>query len=94
MSTSEKAQAGKHTSDKHTPEPWAVDSVMSEAMHDICLGYPVPGAGNPVLVASVYYDSEDGIGRISTTEAEANARRIIACVNACKGIASWPGYST
>lgn len=62
---------------KHTPGPWSVEAVNSEAMHDICLGYRVPGAGHPILIASVYGDDEPRRpGDISVFEAEANARLI------------------
>lgn len=68
---------------KHTKEPWAVDSVMSEAMHDIILDYHAPDGGYPTVVAMAHgYEDEFP----SVLEAEANARRIVACVNACAGI--------
>lgn len=67
----------------HTKEPWAVDSVMSEAMHDIILDYHAPDGGYPTVVAMAHgYKDEFP----SVLEAEANARRIVACVNACAGI--------
>ncbi len=63
---------------KHTPGPWTIDAVMSEALHDICLGYLIPNAGNPILVASVYSDDEGRPGDISLIAAEANARLMAA----------------
>ncbi len=60
---------------KHTPGPWVIESVHSEALHDVCLGYQVPEAGNPILVASAY---DDEFGVINYLEAEANARLIAA----------------
>lgn len=60
---------------KHTKGPWTTEAVMSEALQDICLGYEIPGAGTPILIASVY---EDDHGFINYLEAEANARLIAA----------------
>ena len=60
---------------KHTPEPWRVGrpgTVVSDT--------PVPGMGGSDAVE--YY----GGHLIGKSITEANARRIVACVNACKGL--------
>lgn len=62
-----------------TPRPWIVDGVMSEHAHDICLGYDVPRAGSPIVIAST---NPDEYVPISDVEAEANARLICRAVNA------------
>lgn len=67
-----------HRTTKHTPGPFCVEAVTSEHLHDICLDYPVEGAGNSVLIASVYDDKDDRPGRISPREAAANARLFAA----------------
>lgn len=59
----------------HTPEPWRVGragSVVSDT--------PVPGMGGSDAVE--YY----GGHLIGESIIEANARRIVACVNACAGM--------
>jgi len=63
-------------SNSHTPGPWTVESATSEALHDIALAYQMPEAENPKLIATAYCDHEDVsyAGRISSIEAEANAR--------------------
>jgi hypothetical protein len=44
-----------------TPGPWRLEAVNSDHLHDICAGYPIPGAGYPVLLATVFHDeTEDG----------------------------------
>ena len=60
---------------KHTPEPWRVGrpgAVVSDT--------PVPGMGGSDAVE--YY----GGHLIGESIIEANARRIVACVNACRGL--------
>ena len=70
------------TPTKHTPGPWCVEAVNSEALHDICLGYQVPGAGGPILLAHVFSDEDaNRPGDISTFEAEANARLVAAALS-------------
>lgn len=58
----------------HTPGPWIVDQVVSDHEYDICLGYQIPEAGSPILIASVYDD--DDLGPIFRREASANAELI------------------
>lgn len=67
---------------KHTPAPWTLESIDSECLQDICLGYERPELGSPVLLATAF--GSDGSPDIPLLEAEANAARIVACVNACE----------
>jgi hypothetical protein len=60
---------------KFTPGPWVVDRVVSAL--DVCIGYEMPGAGSPVLVAMLNYDEAPPPG-INYLEAKANARLIAA----------------
>ena len=65
------------TKPAHTPEPWGyVENLSGSENHK---GFRLHGASNWYF-AEVYPVDEDG------TEGRANARRIVACVNACKGI--------
>lgn len=72
---------------KHTPEPWIINSL--------------PDAGNGIEIKSEAKDfillcrcgcsshyGRDGNYAIEKEEANANANRIVACVNACQGIDS------
>ncbi len=61
-----------------TPGPWVAEAVNSEHLHDICLGYQIPKAGSPILIATVYGDHEDDGYPVSDHQAEANARLIAA----------------
>ena len=66
---------------KHTPEPWQ--------QHD---DHPMYGPG---YADAVWTSKGPGYGKVcrcapyttATPESAANARRIVACVNACEGIA-------
>lgn len=62
---------------KHTPGPWHVDAVHSEALHEVCMTNPPPKEGNPVVLASVEYDQDRGTCP-TLREANANARLIAA----------------
>ena len=65
--------------EKFTPGPWIRDGVMSEYLHDICLGYQVADMGNPVVIASVSFDDETlRYPKIDLEQANANARLIAA----------------
>jgi hypothetical protein len=70
---------------EHTKEPWTVEMVVSENYFDICCGYQIPGRESPILIASTYGD-EDRPNDVA--QGKANARRIVACVNACAGIST------
>lgn len=71
---------------KHTPGPWTVEDCTGDGLHDICLGYTVQDRGNPILLATCFFD-QDFIGPISLEECNANARLIAAApklLEACK----------
>lgn len=86
----------------HTRGPWITDSVNADYPHDIILGYQIPGAGFPVLVATVFADAEPSRpGDISITEADANARLIAAspdllaaCVDFTRELRDWVESNT
>lgn len=56
---------------KHTPEPWSV--APGRPWHR-----QIHAAGEPNVIAVVYTEA--------VAAGEANARRIVACVNACRGV--------
>jgi len=62
----------------HTPGPWVVEDIFEDGGFDICLGYPLPGAGNPIPFASVNGVDEFGDCPKTRKEAKANARLIAA----------------
>ena len=69
----------------HTPGPWVREDVNTEHLHDICVGYDIPGAGSPVLLASVFFD--DDLPGIPLEQATHNARLIAAApdlLEACR----------
>lgn len=69
---------------QHTPGPWEV-LVQPPNMYDTLPTYVVrAGVRRDIAVMEDYFFSED---LPVEAEAEANARRIVACVNACEGIA-------
>lgn len=66
-------------SEQHTPEPWGIS-------HDNHDGWPLVMAGGQI-VANVNAESfSGGVAHLIDMPAESNARRIVACVNACDGI--------
>lgn len=82
---------------KHTPGPWCIESVFSEALHDIALDYNIPGCGSPILIATVFDADEDST--ITKEQANANARLIAAApelLAACEawdqGFSEWEGF--
>lgn len=63
----------------HTKEPWGIS-------HDSHDGWPLVMAGGKII-ANVNLESFNaGVADLIEMPAEANARRIVACVNACAGI--------
>ena len=60
----------------YTPGPWEIDEVVSDGPYDIILGYDIPGAGRPILIASTLGPDEHG--PIDAAKAKANARLIAA----------------
>jgi len=84
---------GVRSRTKHTPEPWELD--IREYGFRIRMGSAVPYTGvykpqhliewDPGVYYAPDYPETDAENR-QYLEAEANARRIVACVNACEGI--------
>ena len=62
---------------EHTPEPWRYVEMYEECIPKVLATGPT---GYPECTASV------PVWRRNIKEANANARRIVACVNACAGI--------
>lgn len=69
---------------EHTKEPWRIenstDIFSADRRGDVNDGFQIADC-------SVDYDSDADPG-LSHEERKANARRIVACVNACAGIAT------
>lgn len=65
---------------KHTPEPWRTGNVSTTVVADSDDGLHITGATGPDALE--YY----GGNLIAESVSEENARRIVACVNACAGI--------
>ncbi len=64
---------------KHTPEPWTIDSSRNGFTSYVCIQGPfINGSGNPALCWIEANQPAD--------VNEANANRIVQCVNACAGI--------
>lgn len=79
---------------KHTPEPWIVEEADNGGeRHNIYSDNP---AHDGAYIAAVWSDEsatgndgadEDTPQYVTDAEADANAKRIVACVNGCAGIA-------
>lgn len=67
---------------QHTPEPWATTQDGGYLVH---ANDAAPATPIPLVTPFVYPANRDKFGG-PTPLAFANARRIVACVNACKGI--------
>lgn len=65
----------------HTPEPWATDY---RERHDGMFAQEVFDANGETIATLAWFPVDSGVG--TTTNREANARRIAACVNAMAGI--------
>ncbi len=78
---------------KGNPGPWCLEDVNSPHLHDICLGYKIPGAGHPNLLATVFFDEDnDPSPVVSLRQANANAKLIAASpelLAACQAILAW-----
>lgn len=76
----------------HTPGPWKLDCPLTDPLlHDVCIGYEVPGQGSPIVLASIYYDEERGECP-TLQEANANARLMAAAPDllaACKAVVDY-----
>jgi hypothetical protein len=73
----------------HTPEPWSLGKWIDA--HEV---YIDALAGDPDFKSSMWeglmtvYGSEDDAIKLSHSKAEANARRVVACVNALQGVST------
>lgn len=65
---------------KHTREPWATD--YRERPDDM-FAQEVFDANGETIATLAWFQVDSGVG--TTTNREANALRIVACVNACAG---------
>jgi hypothetical protein len=78
----------------HTPEPWTVSKVVGDYRPKnkvFLLGVAKsPPEEHPVLIAEIPRHRIGSADRIPVDcdEWQENAERIVACVNACKGIAN------
>lgn len=79
--THEPSHGVKQAEGEHTPEPWKAEGRVVHALNNH--RYPVNRM--EAWVQGGWTD-EPGV-RTGMAELEANARRIVACVNACQGIA-------
>jgi len=61
----------------HTPEPWFIAEEPLILLNEICGN---DENGDPFIIASKNYNYPD--------LSNANARRIVACVNACRGLST------
>lgn len=61
---------------QHTPEPWSVND-WTQPDREISIG----AVGTPLIAKVMMRD-------VSVNEHKANARRIVACVNACAGLST------
>lgn len=68
---------------KHTPEPWATDY---RERPDGMFAQEVFDANGETIATLAWFPVDSGVG--TTTNREANARRIVACVNACIGVSN------
>ncbi len=68
--------------DGHTTEPWNLYGPFEDGYVGVSSGETQPGKRR--MLART--DSPNVHGDLSQTERDANARRIVACVNACQGI--------
>ena len=74
-------------STKHTPEPWECDT----AGQPVIINGPQREGIAQSIIAVIYDEQEPALGtdpsfNYDEETAAANARRIVACVNACAGI--------
>ena len=69
---------------KHTPEPWTTHNPVNPKNREASLdvGIAAQVGGTPKVVAEAFGQ----VAQPVFTLAAANAKRIVACVNACEGI--------
>jgi hypothetical protein len=68
---------------KHTPEPWRYDGIPWKEGENIYGTFDIHAENKKWIGDTKPYGGENFTG---IEEAEANAQRIVQCVNACKGI--------
>lgn len=73
---------------EHTPEPWSAIEIKDPYDRDfVAIG--TAGYAIARLLLPIYRNKTiDGSDDVISQQQWANARRIVACVNACKGIAT------
>ena len=77
------------TQEAHTPEPWHVDAIRCHNDYELRLCEPMRNGFPLATIAQFEFNWRDAgqyHRQISYKEAEANARRAAACVNALAGI--------
>lgn len=77
----------KHEEQKHTPEPWAYDPPMDDNQYAIEAERVIGANGDPVIELEDDYPGYPESGEhLILKMSRANADRMLACVNGCKGI--------
>lgn len=76
--TTEQLAEWERLADEATEGPWAVDAIMDDSETEIILGYEIPNAGSPIMLAATFDDDDEGPGRITPREGRNNARFIAA----------------
>lgn len=72
---------------KFTPGPWQIEPIFGDGDLSIVLGYDIPEAGRPVMIAHAVDKDEHGFCPATQSEAIANARLMAAgpaLYDACK----------
>jgi hypothetical protein len=69
-----------------TKGPMVLEEIDGKHAHDLCLGYEVPNEGSPILIATVFWDSEDDDKLIDLKQANANAKLIMHAWNTLPGL--------
>lgn len=72
-------------SEKHTPTPW---QILPEEVDKPYIRIRGTVLGGRYKVANVLTTVYEGVPQREADETRANARRIVACVNACQGIST------
>lgn len=87
---------------QHTPEPWQADvsDLESDVGEDIEISAPEAGVHIALVTTCWPTETEDDIVvQYDEGKGKANARRLVACVNACRGIdnyileTGWPSFA-
>lgn len=64
----------------HTPEPWEIKTIGNAPA--IC----IVSNGSTMSLGGIVADCDPTTGKVPVEECEANAARIVACVNGCAGL--------